>query len=257
MKLLAILSCVVLGLLFGQISQSAEEQVITIDLKNTDVNGHWDVDLKKAAMAQVPSMDPKTMQLNSVELFAKGKFGAVATLTIGSVRGSAQPIPVGDYADLSEQSFAHLEFLSAIDNFSATWFLTIHGSAKLNKLVLHVSNAAAARGYVEEEDLDQNYPYPRSPSPRYPDNRYPDRDRDRYGRQLSVYCASSGYRPNVCYIGDLRGRRVAHAYVSRQMSFASCYQNRDWWLDHRRNSIIVRNGCRAQFTVVLTGGWGR
>ncbi len=255
MKLLALLLSALMGLLVGQISLSAEEReersnehTVILDTKNAEIKGHMDIDLKQVVQNQLRDININNLQLNAVDVFIKGKnFGAIATLTIGNRRSPAQPIPVGNYTDLSAESFTHMEFTSATDNMGLNWILTIHGNAQVNKLVLRLTNTQGVRTFAEE-DLDQNRPNPRYPDRRYPDRRYPDTR-----HESVVFCASDNYRTNACYIPDGFGRRVSHAYVRRQLSAASCYQNRDWWLDQYRNRIVVRNGCRAEFVVVHTG----
>lgn len=253
MRRFNLIMCVLMGLPIGQISYSAEERTnehtVMLDAKNAEIKGHMDIDLKTVVQNQLRDVNVNHLQLNAVEVYAKGqKFGAIATLTIGNRRSAAQPIPVGNYSDVNIESFTHMEFLSPADNMGLNWILTIHGNAQVHKLILRLNNTQGeTRTLVEVEDLDQIRPYPR-PGPRFPDRRYPDSR-----HESVVFCASDNYRSNACYIPDGYGRQVSQVYIRRQLSRASCYQNRDWFLDQYRNRIVVRNGCRAEFVVVHTG----
>ncbi len=259
MNVKMLFSCVIMGLACGQISQAAQQQSISIDLNNVQVQGHQQVDIRKMLTALAPQVDAKQAHLQSVEVLAKAKTsGASASLIVAGTTMQTVAIPVGDFADLSEQSFSKVKLANNAESRGQQWVLVLHGNIMIDKAIVTlvtVSGQNLTEVEVSSEEAEL-LPPPFPPYPPRPNDDWRRRNEDdwrRRPREIVVHCSSDRYRPASCYVG----RNAQYAYVRRQLSFASCRQVYDWWLDRRNDTIHVRNGCRAEFGVVLNRGWGR
>lgn len=248
MRIRNVLSCVIMGLAFGQISHAAE-QTIALDLKGVEVKGHQEFDLKKLMSEQNANLDFASTPLISVDVAAIARTkDAMASLIAGGGKVASEAIPFANKLDKS-QSMQHVVLTNQVgqqqQSKDTTFVLAIDGAAKVESVTVTLGSPIV--GDSATMNIVPPYPDPRNPFPRRDDWR----DRDRRGREVIVRCESHNYRMASCYVGG----NARYAYVRRQHSIASCRQGSDWWLDQRRNVLMVRNGCRADFGVVV-GGYG-
>lgn len=235
MKVRSFLSCVIMGLALGQISHAAE-RTFTLDLKGVEVKDHQEFDLKKLLSEQNPTLDLTSSHIISVDVAAIARTkDAMASLIIGGGKVASEVIPFAEKMDKT-QSMQHVILMNTAQSAKdASWAVAIEGSVKVESVTIN---------FAEQDQASYGIVPPPFPRPLPPRNPFPRRD-----REIVVRCESHDYRASSCYVGG----NARYAYVRRQFSNASCYQGMDWWLDQRRNLIVVRNGCRADFGVVVGG----
>ena len=108
---------------------------------------------------------------------------------------------------------------------------------------IYVNNGCRAVFDVRVETFGGGYP-----GGSYPGGGYPPGS----GHRQVVRCESSDYRTIRCPMNTHGGVRV-----SRQISKTQCQLGRNWSFD--RNSVLVKDGCRADFIaneVGSGGNWG-
>lgn len=79
-----------------------------------------------------------------------------------------------------------------------------------------------------------------------------------FGDSIRLTCESQNFRYSECRIPGRANLRNAQVRLLRQLSSATCVQNRNFGLDDTRGTLWVDEGCRGEFEVLLgRGGRGR
>lgn len=121
---------------------------------------------------------------------------------------------------------------------------------KITLLIATVLLTVNAHSYLVPGDNHGLNPYQPQPAPYYPNNPYEPGPGYGGSRRVIVRCENFGPSPSVCYAGD----RIQNIQVVRQLSNAACVIGANVRID--RSNIIVMDGCRADFEVLLSSQGG-
>jgi len=234
MKILnTILACFAVSA-FCQVTQAqwGGTQEITLDFYDREIGGQEELRLKEEIQRQHPYVNLQFAELLSIQLVAKSRHGrASASLLVGSVQSGDQAIYGNprDWYDQSEWSYSTNTFNNDQRTSQGPWQIIITGNVMVRRVVLSIT-----------QRQPRPVPGPR-PIPRPgPGN----------GQEASVYCASSYFNYNTCFVAG----HVITARVLQVHSYASCIYGRDWGWNTPYNSqasIWVNNGCEATFRVTI------
>ncbi len=195
----------------GAFAQLATADSYDLDFYDEEFNGENVLRLKQRLADEYPELDVRELELESVTLVAKTRYGrGQARLIVGQdetrwVRVAGNP---GDFDNPSRRTFSHEVFDAPYQADSrGVWQMELNGNFKVRSVVLNVLEPR------------------RTPRTEY------------------VRCESRSYRYKECATNG----SISRVWLHEQLSNTRCVRGSNWGVV--RDSIWVNEGCRGVFAV--------
>lgn len=206
-------------------------QTVTIQTYDREIGGQDRIYLKQEILRQHPYINLQQAELLRVDLTAKSRNGrGLAHLDVGGWR-SGDEIVWGDprrWHDGSDWSFQRVSINNHGNSFGQ-WQIVLTGNIKVRRVDVTMRVGA-------------HRPPPRPIPPRpIPPRPIPP------GQEISIKCESVDYRENTCDVGG----SIINVRLIARHSVAACREGIDWFWQPGSRFISVRNGCRANFSVLV------